>query len=456
MGTYKQKACRIAFYDRSRIERELERMAAQGWVIDRPGGFFWRYRAAEPEKVHVAVVYVADASEFNAHPTASQELLQDLCAQDGWTLEASWGQMQIYYNRREDPAPIETDPVTQVETVRRAMRSNGIGSWLGSILMGLMVAGNVLWSLHLSPVKTLAAPYQFWMFLDGLLLLFIGGAELVSSRLWYRRALRAAEEEGRYLEASHNRITLWLDVLAIGILVGLLLSFSNRLLWAALSMAPVVLGILLARKLLYVFRKGGFSKRVTMVLYLGTAGLLAVAALAGVTAISLRFHLMDESRPVTTVERYGQDWDVYDDDLPLELEDLMEVGDLEFSREKRGSASFLVSNYRYMQWPLPEGERLDLRYEVTEVKWTSLYDYCLTSILDKRQDVIRDGQLLMEDHYEEADPAPWQADRVYQAVWEDGPVPDYVLCYGNRIVEIRLDQPPTADQRNTITEKLSA
>ena len=53
-----------------------------------------------------------------------QQMMEDFAAKDGWTLLTRFGQMQVFCNTAEEPTPIETDPVTKVETIYRAMKKN--------------------------------------------------------------------------------------------------------------------------------------------------------------------------------------------------------------------------------------------------------------------------------------------------------------------------------------------
>ena len=64
----------FTLYDYRGVERHLEAMEAKGWRLEKTGNL-WKYRRTEPKKVHYAVTYVPEASEFNPAPTAGQENL---------------------------------------------------------------------------------------------------------------------------------------------------------------------------------------------------------------------------------------------------------------------------------------------------------------------------------------------------------------------------------------------
>ena len=44
-----------SFYDHTGMEQHFEKMAAQGWLIEKLG-YFWRYRRIEPQALLFAVV----------------------------------------------------------------------------------------------------------------------------------------------------------------------------------------------------------------------------------------------------------------------------------------------------------------------------------------------------------------------------------------------------------------
>ena len=122
MSNVKRCFANFSPFDQSTIETKLEEMAARGWMIQKLGNLFWTYERIEPQKLHFAVTYFPDASEFDPKPSEGQLTREEFCAQDGWQLAVRWGAMQIFYTSQENPVPIDTDVVTQVETICRTMK----------------------------------------------------------------------------------------------------------------------------------------------------------------------------------------------------------------------------------------------------------------------------------------------------------------------------------------------
>ena len=72
MRNTKRELNPYSFYDTEGLARHFERMAAEGWLIEKLG-YFWRYRRIEPQALRFSVVYYSEASEFD--PTKPSEVL---------------------------------------------------------------------------------------------------------------------------------------------------------------------------------------------------------------------------------------------------------------------------------------------------------------------------------------------------------------------------------------------
>ena len=127
----------FSLYDWEDISHYLEEMAAKGWLLDKTGSSIWRFRRVPPQKLRFEVVFFPDSSAFDPGPTEGLQTMEDYCARDGWTLLSQWAQAQIFVNDREDPVPIETDPVVQVKTLHKAMKRNPLPAYF--VLLALIL-----------------------------------------------------------------------------------------------------------------------------------------------------------------------------------------------------------------------------------------------------------------------------------------------------------------------------
>ena len=457
MKTWKRTFANVSFFDKEAIEKKLEDMAAKGWMIAKAGNLFWTYGKIPPQKRRFAVTYFPGASEFDPKPSEKQLEKEDLCAQDGWELVLRWDAMQIFCTDREDAVPIETDPVPQVENIHLTMEKNILIGHLPTIVL-------VLWSLFLQfsqlwrdPVEYLSDTARLAAIPCWLLLLLMVVLELLLYFRWERRARQAAQQ-GTFLPLRTRKWLSW-GVLALAA-VFLFLSYSAssaRLLLmvciAAVMVGPMVLGRWMMKKL----KEKGVSRTRNRVVSGVCVGVLVMGGMAAVVAAAMGGWIPANDRgsqPVGQYEWNGRIWDIYNDPLPLEVEDLADV-DARWSKEARLQESPLAAYGDYRQ-DLLYGQEIrgyDLSYEITDVKLPILYDFLKNRLLKERQDEAHDDFVFV-DHFEPVDAAPWGAEEAYQLHWSDSVLDTYLVCWENRIVEITFYWQPTQEQIQMAAECL--
>ena len=308
---------RFAFYDRERIQKRLEAMAQKGWILDKTGSTLWRYRKEKPRKVHISILYVADGSTYNPEPTSGENLLEDLSADNGWQLLARWGQMQIFYSEEENPKPLETDPVSQVEAIHRSMKKNGIPTARWQILNGLILLGMMLFQLFTFPVDYLSQGFWFWLIPDSVLIMLMGITSLILWHLWYKRATEAAQE-GRYISVWNAR---WINLILGGInwilVVPMLLSFSGKYGFFALCLVSVIAVVFFVKWLTKTMKESGVKGKTNMRAGIGASIVMTLVVLALVSFIGIKYHLTFTSKPVGTYTIYEIQRDVFADEIQI-------------------------------------------------------------------------------------------------------------------------------------------
>ena len=145
-------------------------------------------------------------------------------------------------------------------------------------------------------------------------------------------------------------------------------------------------------------------------------------------------------------EYHGQTWDIYDDPLPLTVEDLTEIN-ANWSKEIDHQETGIVAYTEYEQRALftEPREVPNLSYTIIDIKATFLRDYIRQSVLNSRQDEVH-GDYVFTDHYEPVDASVWGADEAYQLHWSDTIMNTYLLFWDDRIVEIKFYWEPTTEQ----------
>ena len=453
MKETKRRLETFSFYDRTGLEEHLARMAEEGWLLDKIGQFLWHYRRIEPKKLTFSVTYFPKASAFDPGPSEEQETFYDFCRHTGWVLAASSAQLQVFYNEGPDPVPIETDPVLEVESIHRTMKRSFLPSQLMLLAVAVLDVGLLVWRLIDDPIGLLASPASVLTAMCWVLVFVLAGVELGGYFWWHRKAVKAAEQ-GEFLDSrSHRKLQIGaLALLGLGVVYYMLsvaLSGSRMMMAVAVLMFCVYMPglFLLVRGVMGWLKGKKVPAKVNRVVTIVTA-VVAAYLFVGAITFGVLFgstHGWFAEQDEETYEYHGNTFTAAQDQLPLTVEDLLDVDYEGYSREHREQESIFLAQYEAHQRPRFDAERYKemprLEYTVTVVKAPFLYGLCREHLLlDRAERWNRD--MPERDWYfnEPTDPAPWGAQEAYR--WtsrEYGPRNTFLLCWPDRFVEIEFD-----------------
>lgn len=460
MREIKRRMETFSFYDRTGTQRHLEEMAERGWLLEKIGSFFWTYRKIEPKKLAFSVCYFPKASQFDPEPSEEQQTFYDFCQHSGWVLAASNAQLQVFYNERENPVPIETDPVLEVEAVHRSMKKSLIPSQLGLLAVAVLNAGLTVWRLSGDPIGVLSSPANLFTSLCWVLIVALVGVELVSYFRWHRKAVLAAEQ-GEFLETgSHRKLQAGALALIAAGTVWFILStaLSGSRMITVMSLVLFFVYVPMLFLLIWGLRKWlkhmKMPAKINMIITLAAA-LVTACAFLGVMTFGLIFG----------AER-GWWWkDPEQDRPPLTVEDLLDPGYDGYELRCAREGTPLLGRIYVQQDPpisLAKEDRArykelpSINYTWVQVRAPFLYGLCLDSLRydndDREDDRVPEGS---KRYYEPDDPAPWGADRAFRWIIQDiGPRDIYLLCYPDRILEVGFSWAPTPEQMAVVGETL--
>lgn len=472
MKDVKRRVELYSLYDRSGIEEHLTQMAEKGWLLEKIGTYLWTYRRIEPKALTFSVCYFPKASQFDPEPSEEQETFYDFCAHTGWVLAASNAQLQVFYNERPRPVPIETDPAEEVETVHRAMKKSFLPAQLLLLAVVVLNGGMFLSDLVEKPIETLSSPSSLFSCLCWIILLVLLVSETVTYFRWHWKAVKAARQGEFYGTKGHQKLQMAsLLLLFSGLLYYFLSVLSSG---SQMTRVLVILMFLIYVPGLFLLVngiKGGLKKRgvsagVNRVVTFGGSVAIALLLIFGVTYLTLHGGSRGWFREDNTVtyEYHGRVYTLDRDPAPLTLEDLLEGDFSHHTLRWQGTQSPLLGQYAGHQWPIgpvelfPEEFHLD--YEVVLVKIPALYGLCRETKLHERDD-WGGSDPAWQGVYAPTDPGPWGAEEAYQ--WTRGDGADsirgnnqFLLFYPDRVVEISLqwEQAPTEAQMALVGEKL--
>lgn len=191
---------------------------------------------------------------------------------------------------------------------------------------------------------------------------------------------------------------------------------------------------------------------------------LAVALMAGITfgtLYAVRNGIFQNEENYETYEFHGSTQILYQDELPLRVEDMLDVEYDGYIYQRSGDESVFLGQY-----DLSQRTRMDdkagydmprLEYTIILIKMPFLYDICKEQLIsDKDETNDRSVPEGYKRVYIEQDPAPWGAKEVYQLAYQDtGTMEKYLLCYEDRLIEISFDWEPTSEHKLMVSEKLA-
>ncbi len=455
----------FSFFEYTGVARHLEKMAEKGWLIEKISNFGWTYRRIEPKKLTFFVSYYPGASEFDPEPTKGQKEFCDFCEHTGWVRAASFAQMQIFYNERENPTPIETDPALEIETIHAAAKKSYLPSYF--LLLLLSVANGVLFAVRFlkDPIEVLSGAANLFTGVAWLLLFLTCVAELSGYFVWHAKAQKAARL-GEFIESpAHSRrqkALLGLVLLCFAywfITIVLLGDPMMRTVGVIMLFYMALLVVLINGIKMFLKRRKApraLNRGVTIFFSFALGFLMMGVIVLAVLQASRRGFFEEEGE---TYEYNGAVFTAYRDELPLTVEDLLKVSCDGYSSERRDTESLLLEQHVAQQWPRFDAEQFaqlpSLEYTVVEVRLSFLYDFCKDSFLNERKDQVADGRVVFAEHYESSDPSPWRAREAYRLYWSDGYQNRYLLCYEKRIVEMVFSWEPTEEQMGIVADKLA-
>lgn len=461
MRNTKRKLITFTFYDRTGIERYLEKQAENGWMLEKTSAFGWVFRRIEPAKVHFAVTYFPSASIFDPGPSEKQLRFQEFCEHTGWELISSNAQLQIFCNRREKPIPIETDPEIEIENIHASAKKSYLPSYFSNLLLVFMQIGLFFQRLGQDAIGAVASSTSLLGLLLGVLLFIASVSEISLYYLWRRKA-KAAARDGNFLETK-STVSFQFTILALATVALICMALSYGSISITLSMGVTVLGIVAITAVMLLLsnlmKKRKVSTAANRNITYGAA--LVMTLLFCTVLVGFIFGRIRDGEDLRagaeTYELNGWTFVEYHDDLPLTVEDLMESSYGDYSYEKfTNESSFLLSRIEARQDGRPDGEdHPELHYHVVTVKIPALYGWCLEQMLAEfSHNYGRPEDETGWEAHESIDPAPWGAEAAYQLVLGGAAQEQYILCYSDRIVEIGFNWEPTAEQMLIVGEKL--
>jgi len=440
MKDIKKKIEFFTFYDKTGIEKHLEEMASEGWLLEKMSAFRWTYRRIEPKKIHFSVSYYATVTDFEPEPTEEQQAFNEFCEHSGWKLATQTVQMQVFYNENENPVPIETDPMLEIENIQRSVKKTVLVSYFLMLFLGFIMGAGFVSTMLGDPILLLSSASRLFTGMWSILALAYSLTELITYFTWRRKAKKLAEQ-GVFLETrGHRRLGFAIVVFMLMSIVLYLISLAD----SGLQFYMTAYFLILLAGFPLVNGVKSFLKKKKV-----QAG--ANKALTLAASFTLVFVLTGALTAVTILGIQNGTFEHNSKNLPFTIGELLDVDDSDYLKTHGKDDSILLGQHRSSQHPNTDEHSPTMQYTVTEVKMPFLYDF-VADTLYHHYDERKGWNSTYE--YVETNATAWGASKAWE-LYRNG-VPDnaFLVCYDQYILEISADWELTSEQKQLIGNKI--
>lgn len=194
-----------------RLVEHLQEMSQQGWLLESYSESTLGFVSTEAKRRHFAVIFFTDYDYLDSEiPEKLQDLWQ-MCEADGWHHITENSAIQIFYSEEENPIPLQTDGVVQLENFHSMINLLKLKQWRqdavinGVSVLALGVISAVFlkdlsigeFMSRLSVMTMLLAAFWIYRFVSSV----CGLADYYS---WYGKAKKAACKDGVFIVFQPN------------------------------------------------------------------------------------------------------------------------------------------------------------------------------------------------------------------------------------------------------------
>ena len=428
----------------TKMEKHLEKMAEQGWMLRKAGSFLWKYEEMEPKKMHFSIVFFPKTNALAPEPSEGLLMLREFCEKTGWKLAAEIGQMQIFYNEAEHPTPIETEGWVQLNNIHKTAKMAIIFPHAILLANAILQTGMQVFQFSLNPIQWLSGDYNLGLACLWIILGIGSLTELIHYVLWHKKAQEVVEEEGHIPEQKTLGVFRMIYLgLAFAVLTFSIFALTGLLGgeygFFVLIWSVIIVGVPFGVSRLLKAKKVKVKVNIAVTCVTGLV--------AGVLMLISTFALImsDEDELFHSETQ-----------MPLQISDLKEEHLDEYEKVYRVNQSIFLAHIEcteHTSWEKVEEEYIRFDYEIVYVKADCLYELCKEELLHKYDDYYVDEEELKFDRFQKVEIPVWQAEEVYQRYMGE-PINEYVVCYDDMIVLIDFGWDVTEDEMQKVYEIL--
>lgn len=449
MQKTKRRIEHFSYYDMEGIAEHLRKMAAKGWHLQSITPFYWEYEADTPKRVNYFLT-------FGTQGVFGYQ-------EEDWTYVTSWQEMEIY--RTEDTSvvvPIQ-DSRTKLKAIQKQMKQSFVPIYTMGIFMALLLLFLPCFAILRDFLTWL--PDGVWMLstLSGVLLFLYTFGRLHQYRKWCKRSKECMYQYGLcapVLLGQRRRAKLsffstlvvllfYSILLLLRIVPDLHIEFSYVSIFAGILLLAFCGWRIWDKHKQPIRSKVPFQKAYLRV---SIVALLVPVLLSGVMYVGEKGEFLPK-RAIETVsvkESTGlvSEFYVYDDTLPLSIEDLLGAQEGKYSKRYLMKVSILAAYARCTQMTPPNVSELPkLEYEIWQFRGQKQFENALEYMLsgiDVNDDELQGYQTLLLDGI----------DMAYQRYYREELCNEFLLVKDKKIVHLLTSWEMTQEQLDTVVSKL--
>ncbi len=416
MSDVKYRINKYKQYDLVGMSEYFEDMAQQGWLIEKAWGPFFKFKKTEPVKMHFTFVYNENVPCIN---DIFQKRFSEFCDSvkpKGWEFLTTINNIAVFVNYSENPIPIITDAKLQLDEINNNY---------GKTSLALLMTWVILVFLNISSDKVRIYAYYYpkylYMFFIGAVFILTAFRDNIIYFKWRRKAKKYAEDYNKIPDVKKGSSLL----LVLACLVLLLIFYIS-------NVAPLV-GVMIIVSLLLALHI--YLKRENIMPAVATVLILLSGVAFMVTSFNMTVFL-DNREIIKTFNVEGENtFNIYNDELPLTLEDL--------GMSKGENYSYLNQKYK----SLIEEKYTCIQMRIVDNKTIESFSYIIIKSQSKKfLDIVE--EFILRNFMNETNEEIWSANKV----WENSN--RYIVRYDDRIIDINFTDTPTNEQIKLTVQKL--
>ena len=240
----------FALYDYDGIKAEVEKMARQGWLMEKIGSFYVRYRECPPVNLTCDIVFNRQNSESEEGMT-ERSAISGFFEDTGWEEVFTWRQATIFIKEEENAEPMYTDEAMKLQGIHTSMKKGYLRGYFGILII-------MLWHALRDVYRVFFDPHREYYDINGTRELIVWSLALIILfsvfayyYIWRWRSIRSVSRGGRCMSTAlssyiKNTVAI-ISVMTLIYAVAFIppISVKWRIMLAGLILVNVVIGTFL-------------------------------------------------------------------------------------------------------------------------------------------------------------------------------------------------------------------